>query len=353
MKQRICYLVHTEYHLLLALHDILEKYSDINKFEVQLILKRSSKSNRLKQDLNLEFLPYKIKVLDFHIDLKTTLPSEQKKNLDNLLREVFDVFIFFQEQDPITIILINKYVETNTQIYLYQDGLKPYVMNSMKFSLGLVLNDVNQNSWIRRNGYTVKSNLSFLKCGKYGFLKGINKLYLTFPEAYQNWNNIPVERISPAFTDEYKSLLKKVFLWNDNLLDEKEHTLFFMNQPLHDDGSFELNLLQKLQAKYPASRLYIKNHPLTSKVKLDKYKSLNNVSIIDSKIPAEIFISELKNSIVFSVCSTSMFINNADAKFYWTNNIKEKNNIERLNKYAIINPTIHIKSVSSISEIVF
>lgn len=353
MKEKICYLIHTEYHLLLALYDILEKYNDANKFDVSLVLKRSHKSARLKQDLNLSILPYKIKILDFNINLKGKLSAEEKHDLDELLKEDYAVFIFFQEQDPITIIIINKYIEKKTKIYLYQDGLKPYVMNSMKFSLGLVLNDINQNSWIKRNGYPVKNNFSFLTCRKYGFLKGIDKLYLTFPQAYDNWNSKPIENINPEFTEQYKTLLKKVFLWDDSLLDQNEKVLFFMNQPLHDDGSFELNLLEKLQAMYPGSPLYIKNHPLTPKLKIDKYKQLKNVSIINSKIPAEIFVSELKNSIVFSVCSTSMFINNKETKFYWTNNIQEKNNIKRLKKYVIVNPTTHIKSVSTIKEIVF
>lgn len=353
MKERICYFIHTEYHLLLSIGDILAKYSDANRFEVSLILKRTSKSTRLKQDLDLSFLPYNIKVLDFTIDLKSKLVPAEKLVLDNLLNEQYSVFCFFQEQDPITIILINKYRENNTKIHLYQDGLKPYVMNGMKFSPSLVLNNIKQNQWISKNGYTVKNYLSFLNCKKYGFLNGIDKLLLTFPEVYDNWNNIQLEAINPIFDEKFKSTLNRIFHWKSSLLQEREKVIFFMNQPMHDDGSFELSILKKLKIKYPASRIYIKNHPLTSSVKLEKYKELEGITIIDSKIPAELFISELRESIVFSICSTSMFINNVDSKFYWVNQIAENNNIKRLKKFNIINPTKHIINVKSVDEIVF
>lgn len=353
MKEKICYFIHTEYHLLLSLNDALEKYSDFDKFEVHFVIKRTSKSNRLKQNLDLSILPYNIKILDFTIDLSSKLIPVEKKQLDDLLNFKFNIFVFFQEQDPITIILINKYKEVNTKIYLYQDGLKPYVMNGLKFTPSLLLTDIKQNRWIKRNGYAVKNHFSFITCKNYGFLKGIDKLFLTFPDAYKNWNNLPIETISLRFNEEFRNLLKKIFHWNDDLLHEKNKVIFFMNQPMHDDGSFEVSVLKKLQKKYPESKIYIKNHPLTSKVKLERYKELEEITIIDSKIPAELFISELNNSIVFSICSTSMFINDEKSKFYWINNIIEDNNVERLKKYAIVNPTRHIISVKSVDEIIF
>ena len=126
-----------------------------------------------------------------------------------------------------------------------------------------------------------------------------------------------------------------------------------MNQPMHDDGSFEVSTLKYLENKYPHATIYIKNHPLTSQVKLDAYKALNKVKIIDSKIPAELFISQLEDSIVFSVCSTSMFINNRTCRFYYTFAIEENNTIERLKKYKVINPSKHIVSVNHVDAIEF
>lgn len=353
MKEKIGYLIHTEYHLLLSIDDAQKKYSDNSKYDVCFILMRYTQFNRLKQDLDVDELPFEVLKMDFNLSLESNLTSEEKANLDKLLEFKFSSFIFFQEQDPLVIIMINKYVESNTNIYLYQDGLKPYVMNSMKFSVGLILHDFKQNFWIRKNGYPVKNYLSFINCKKYGQLKGINKLFLTFPAAYDNWNNLKIETLTPTFNEQFANVLKKVFKWNDSLLDEKEKVIFFMNQPLHDDGTFEMSVLKKLKEKYPLSKLYIKYHPLTSEIKIKQYKELSNVIIIDSQIPAELFISQLKNSIVLSICSTSMFINNEDCRFYWFSEIQENNNVARLKRYNIINPTNHVISVKSADEIVF
>jgi hypothetical protein len=318
MKEQLCFFVHTEYHLLLSLHAIMQNYSNENEYEVTIVLKRTSKSNRLKQDLDLSFLPYHFILLDFDLNLKKKLSKDEKESLDSLLEKKFDVFVFFQEQDPISIIIINQYKKNNTKIYLFQDGLKPYIAHSMSFSPSLLLNNIKQNQWIKKNGYPITDYFSFVNCKMYGFLKGIDKLFLTFPEAYINWNKLPIEKIEPTFSDEFVLVLKKLFLWEEQLLVKRERVIFFMNQPLHDDGSFEVQLLQNLQKKHPDATIYIKNHPLTTKVKIDAYKQIENVSIINSKIPAEVFISQLKNSIILSVCSTSMFIDNPKCKFYYT-----------------------------------
>lgn len=351
--KKIAYLIHTEYHLLLSINDIMDKYSDSSLYEIHLIIKRSSKSNRLKQDLNFLDLPYNIKIVDFAIDLKAKLIPSEKQVLDELIAMTFDTLVFFQEQDPITIILINEYKRKGTKIYLYQDGLKPYISHTMSFSPSLILNDIRQNFWIRKNGYAVPNYFSFINCKYYGFLKGIDELFLTFPEAYINWNKLPVSTITPEYKTTFVDILKRIFNWQDNLLEERKKVIFFMNQPMHDDGSFEVNILKHLEKKYPNATIYIKNHPLTSQVKLEAYKALNRVKIIDSKIPAELFISQLNDSIVFSLCSTSMFIDNPTCKFYYTFAIEENNNIERLKKYKVINPSKHIVSVNHVDAIEF
>jgi hypothetical protein len=353
MKQKICFLIHTEYHLLLSLYAISTKYSNVEQFEIEIILKRTSKGKRLKQELDLSFLPYTIRFLDIHLDLKLKLNSKDKNALEKVLSLQLAEFNFFQEQDPVSIILINEFKRRGTKINLYQDGLKPYIAHSMRFSPMLVLNNIKQNIWIRKNSYPVLDYWSFINCKMYGFLKGIDTLQLTFPKAYLNWNKLPVEAITPQFTDDFVLLLKRVFKWEDSLLTDKKGVIFFMNQPMHDDGSFEVNMLKRLQQNYPAAHIYIKNHPSTPQVKIDGYKELEKVTIINSKIPAELFISQLKDSIVLSVCSTSMFIDNSQCKFYYTFGVKEKNNIKRLKNYDVINPTNHVISCQVIDEIVF
>lgn len=353
MKKPICFLVHTEYHLLLSINSIIQNYSNESEYEITLILKRTSKSTRLKQDLDLTFLPYTIMILDFDMNLNNKLSLTEKESINSLLAIQFDVFIFFQEQDPISIIIMNEYKTKGTKIYLFQDGLKPYIAHSMSFSPMLLVNNIKQNRWIKKNGYPINDYFSFINCKMYAFIKGIDKLFLTFPEFYINWNKLPIEQADINFNQGFISLMKRIFNWQESLLKDRNGVIFYMNQPMHDDGSFEVKILEHLQIRYPNAPIYIKNHPLTSKVKLESYKVLNNVTIIDSKIPAELFISMLEKSIILSVCSTSMFIDNPLCKFYYMFEIEQDNNIERLKKYTVINPTPHVRSVKNIDEISF
>jgi hypothetical protein len=315
MREKICYLVHTEYHLLLSITDIMERYNDDDKYDIYIVIKRKKNSKRLNQELDIDFLPYHFIFLEVDINLASKLNPEEKQDIDELGKIDFSTFIFFQEQDPVTVVLIDKLAAKGTKIYLFQDGLKAYIFDTMKFSLGLIQDNIKANKWIKRNGYAVSDPFSFLRCRKYAFLKNIDKVFLTFPEAYNNRNNKSVGLLSTAFTEELRNVLKRVFKWQDDLLPVRENVIFFMNQPMGDDGSFEINLLKNLRKRYPNNVLYIKLHPLTSDAILQRYKELDNISVINSKVPAELFISELKNSIVMSVYSSSMFINNESCKF--------------------------------------
>ena len=331
----------------------MSRYPDEDKYDIYIIIKRRSISSRLKQDLDLDFLPYTFTFIDIEVDMAKKLKADDKAQIDKLAEIEFSGFNFFQEQDPVTIVLINKYAERGTKINLFQDGLKAYIFNTMKFSLGLVTDNIKQNKWIKMNGYPVKDKFSFLRCRKYSFLKYIDEVFVTFPEAYDNWNKKPIGKLPIIFRDELWATLKRVFKWEDSLLPVKDKVIFFMNQPLGDNGAFDISILQKLQAKYPTNELYIKLHPLTPQATVEEYKKLNNITIITSKIPAEIFISEITNSIVLSVYSGSMFINNESCNFYWLHNIKEDNNVSKLKRYRIINPTKHIVSANGVDEIVF
>lgn len=353
MKENICFYVHTEYHLLLTLHAVSTKYTDNTKYEVHLLINRHAGSKRLSQELDFTCLPYSVRYTRFPKNVTRKLTEAERSDLNYIFSLKPTEFNFFQEQDPVAVIIISELKKWGTKINLYQDGLKPYIAHTLKFSPSLYVNNVKQNLWIRKNGYRVLDHLSFLNCKMYGFLKGIDSLHLTFPDAYVNWKELPLEEISPQFTDVFVSLLKKVYKWDDSLLQNREGVIFYLNQPMHDDGSFELNMLGRLRKLYPEAPIYIKNHPLTPQSKIDMYTQLDNVSVISSKIPAELFISHLQNSVVLSVGSTSMFINNPKCKFYYTYGITEKNNIERLNKYSMINPAKHVTACKTIEEIRF
>jgi hypothetical protein len=347
-KKRVCFLVHTEYHILISANQILKKYRG-EEYDIRMIIKRSKRSTKLDQTMDLTCLPVQVEFWDSP-SYDTLLSSHQKDRIEELIDSNLAEFIFFQEQDPFAVILANKLPEKGTKIYLYQDGLKPYV--KIRFhSLSLMLGHIKQWRWIRSNGYKAEPFLSFIRSKNYAFLKSIDKVFLTFPERYVNWNGKAVEKIDLEITPGFKEVLMKLFCWKDTYLTDRDNVVFYMNQPMHDDGQFETELLNSILSRFPMQKFYIKIHPLTPKSKLDLYKTqIPGVSIVESSIPAEVFISMLKDSAIISVCSTSMFIDNPQCSFFWLNRIAESS-IPRLKRYKVQNPTSHIKSVTSLSQI--
>lgn len=353
MTDTIAYLVHTEYHLLLAVSDALFRYSDTSKYQVNIIIQRKKNSNRLKDELDFSGLNFSVTYIDFEVDINKPLHPDNRQKIEELAKWQVSKFIFFQEQNPIVIILLSAFKKKGTEIYIFQDGLKAYCFHTLKFSLGLITDNIKQNRWLKKNGFTVDDPFSFLKCRNYAFLKHIDKVYLSHPGVYPNWNNKPLELIRTDFPDEIKNALKKLFRWDDALLQEKEGVIFFMNQPFKYDGDFEISVLTNLINRYPGRKVYIKLHPLTTDVMVSRYNALPNVTVLNSLMPAELFIFELKNSVILSFYSGSLLMDNNTSKLYWIYGIKEGNNIPILKKLTVINPTSHIKEVTTVDDIVF
>src|SRR5687767_9597869 len=109
IKKKICFAVHTEYHILIAVHEMLTRYNDAEEYDIQMIIKRSHRSNRLEANLDLSSLPIKYQFWDYGISFNKPLTSEQREKIDTFLSNRFDEFIFFQEQDPLAVILIHHF----------------------------------------------------------------------------------------------------------------------------------------------------------------------------------------------------------------------------------------------------
>ncbi len=352
--KNILFAIYTEYQLLLTINEVLTKYtSDI--YQVSFLIKRSKKNGRLNQELNLLALPIKVTFWDHDLDVNTQLPTALKDILTGLTEINWDTFVYFQEEDPLTVILATNFQAKGTKNYLYQDGLKPY--NPMKSrSLGQIKSNIKQTIWLWKNGFKIDSLFSFIYCHKYAFLNATSKAFLTFPDSYQNWNNKPVEKIAVIKNDPLKRKLEEIFLWDDALIKRKEKTIFFVSQFMRDDGTFELLLLEYLISKFSDYTIFIKFHPLTLQWDIpfvEKVRALgkiNDIQIIDSKVPAELFIMQLTDSIIISSISTSMFLDNPSCRFYYTYEIARKY-IPRFGRYNTMNPTSHVKTVQSFEEI--
>jgi hypothetical protein len=354
MKNKLLFLIHTEYHLLLATNYLYSNsYLFNNEYENIFLLNAGAKSKRLNKQLNFQAVPVKINYIDIEKNFNQPISEELRELLKTLDNGKFSEFNFFQEQDFFAMIILDLLKNKNTKINLFQDGLKPYVCESLGFTPSLHIQDFKINKYIHQNGYNVNDWFSSFRCHKYGFLKNIDNIYLTFPDSFPRKHSKKLNRLDFKIDTQLLKIYQNIFNWNEDLLLNRENVIFFMNQPMHDDGSFEMHVLGRLKQMYPDHPIIIKNHPLTPKEKIMQYKNLSNVTIIDSKIPAELFVATLDKSIIMSVCSTSMFVDNPSCSFYYLYNIKENNNIDRLKKYKVINPTSHVLLPERIEEIEF
>jgi len=298
-------------------------------------------------------LPVSVTLFEEEVNIHRQLTTSAKEAIEKLLKNKPDIFVFFQEQDPLMVILSCYYARSGSSVLLCQDGLKPYV--NLKFhSMGLLKENHQQNMWLKTNDFHVSSWLSPIFSKKYAFLHGITKVLLTCPEAYENWNNKQLEKINFLPLDILNPILKRLFKWEDSLLPDRDGIIFYMNQPMHDDGVAEAEILKKMQELHPKVPIYLKLHPLTDDIKLQQYQNLGNLHIIKSEIPAELFIMNLKNSIIVSINSTSMLLNNPENKFYYLNKNLLKNRIKRLKRLQLKRiPADHITLADSLKDIKF
>jgi hypothetical protein len=293
--------------------------------------------------------------LDINLARKSNLNEPERRGIDSLIINRPDVFIFFQEHDTLMLILSSHFAKKGTEVYLYEEGLKPYA-NLRFHSLGLIKDIHQENLWLRRNGFMVPSWFSPIFSKKYAFRKGISKLYLSYPETYNNWNKKAIEKIDLLPVETLNSQLKILFRWDDLLLPEKENIILYMNQPMKgNDARLEVEFLCKLIQRYPFNHVYIKLHPNTvnARDKLELYKAIKQITVIDSILPAELFTMNIKRSIILSIYSTAMFLHNPENKYFYSY-LLFKNELKRLRRMQLKKvPAPHITAINSIEEINF
>ncbi len=342
--------VHTEYHLLLTVNEIL-KYPG-NKYLVYVIQKRNHKRLQLDFDFsgfsNAEFRLVKIKV-----DYTNSFSKEHLELLKEVCNRDFQGLYFFQEQDPVLLSVIKTLNKTKQtcEICLFQDGLKPYTR--MKgYSLEMLKGDIQTWRWLWRNGIKEIKPFKLLHTKKYAYSDEVDTVFLSFPEVYINWNNKTIKKIEFYDHAAFKSRLEKLFGWEDAILPIDRNVILYMTQPAHQDPLVEFEFLKAVKENLKRP-LVLKLHPLTSQESIKKYKGIaEDVHIIDSVIPAELFIMNISDSVIVSLNSTSMFYNSPKNRYYYVSNLF-MDKIKRLRRYEFKeSPTEHIKMVERIEEIV-
>ncbi|MCX7548860.1 polysialyltransferase family glycosyltransferase [Xanthomarina sp. F1114] len=305
------FIAHTEYHFIQSLNialglfneDLYENYIHITK-----------RGNRFENVID--------PALKNNIFVKVHIEKEPSV----LVKEILALktcyrFFFFQENS-----IYNRFLayglkkKHNTIISLGPDGYKPYgVFNKKHEFLSMIKDTITDHKKL------YKDRLSTTKLFKsdyyrYGSSSFIDEVWLTNVEIFNSKRNkttAELKEINP-FTLEVIDSLKSYFKLEDNPLDGKEHKILYLNQPFWTEKlvSREMSFLKDLIIHFNKT-IYLKLHPGTPEETKALYKKIDQLILIDSKLPAEIYILEVKNSIIFSGWSTALITHNPSCNYYF------------------------------------
>lgn len=335
MNKPNVFLVHTEYHLMLAINIVFELYKDRKNY---IYVTKS----RIKREFTSEhdFLEYKY------------LPGKDygtKSLVKSLLKLDLGHFFYFQEDCSDNIYLTYFLYKNKIPVSLVQDGTKPYHSYHKKH---LFLSRVRDTMMIYKEMIRRKSVVpTVLLANYYAYAntKYVTDVWLTCPDKYINASNKTIMKI-PDFNAESIMELNSLYGFDESMLDT--NAILFIGTPFQfdNDCKMELNIIQDLKAIFANSKVVYKAHPNTSKDMLDKIKAIDGVELFLEKIPAELLILSMKNTIIIGSCSTSMLTYNKTCRYYWTH--KKFTNSREFTTIHIGNPTNYIKEITSVDEIV-
>jgi hypothetical protein len=304
------FLAQTEYHLLQSIHLASTLYSREN---VENIIYVIQTERRLKNLAGLQ----KIDNIRFEY-----LDNISEKEKYRILKEIrCDKFIFFQEDSLFNCNLANYYKKNfNTVIGLGPDGYKPYAIYKKKHEMLSMFRDTLEAYKRLIQNNILPTVLQWSQHYQYASSTFLDEIYLTNPKEFVCSKNIPKFNILriPEFNEKSLYSVGMIFDLKENSFPVGEKGIYYFNQPFAEqlDG-VEINFLKELIKMHPKTPIYIKLHPLTTNNKKKKYLNLQGINLIDTKIPAELFILNLKNSILFTGWSTVLITNNPSCNLYF------------------------------------
>jgi hypothetical protein len=333
MKDTNVFLVRTQYHVLMAVNTIFSEYKNYNNIIYYL-------KGRINDDIdsNEDFIVFKI--------------LERNKfgntGFANHLKEIKpERFFFFQENCSETLFLLNKLSKTDIIISLLQDGTKPYHHYKKKRLLYCILRDT-LNDYKEMYKRKQMALIGFHNNYKYAFSKEVDEVWLTYPKRYNNRTKKKLIQL-PYYSEESIKFCNQLFNFKVDF--DVESILYLGQAWKRIYWEREKEIFDYLTQKYPEKKIIYKAHPNSEPGQLELYNDYKNFLIIKDVIPAELYVLTMRNTIILSAASTSMFVYNETCKFYYTYKLYQFGNI--FTQIDIGNPTDYIVNIDNMNEIVF
>jgi|GEM_PF-3412613 len=350
-KRNLLFMVHTEYHLLVALNIIREHFHDSGQWNV-LIIAATEFSTRF--DLDLEHIPFphvSIRIYNGWHDSQP-MPEALRANIEEILASRFERFFLFLEQYSLAIYLTIQLRRKGTIICNAQDGAKAYAWIGKK-AIGWRVKHTAENY---RNLFRNRLRLftPVVSPLQFGELRFIDEVWVQYPQTFQNHFRRRVHSFQIAMEGSFLNEVLALFRVNlERDLGATEKVFYYVNQPFKNEAvqRFEWEVLDQLLQRHADKKVVVKLHPATSEADRAPYAKIPGVRLVDKPFPAELGIAGLRNSLAVSFFSTSGFVHNPSCRMYWLYPMLSSRNMT-LNNTTIINPTDHIILADSIEQVV-
>lgn len=337
------YVVFTEYQYIQALNIATSVYNSPEVINSIYLVRNGDRLQGIDSVILGGLNNIKIQILDFEVP----------KNIAQLIfAENPDHFLFFQAISTLNVYIAHTLSKKGVEISLGPDGYNAYaIFDKKNHFLSMIKDSFKDNIFMIKNSL-FSGKVHRFDYYTYGNNSFIRNLWITHPSQYvhQAKNKVNVVKL-PSFNRTCLEFIQKSFKFNIKF--PSENVIYFFNQPLWGIlAAKELQFLKDVINTFSQTKVIVKLHPLTSVNMKESYKSLHRLEILDSTVPAEVILLNLRNCIVYTGWSSVLITENKACNYYFNYPIFRKMGDPILNQigFTLLN---HIDMIESPQEMSF
>jgi hypothetical protein len=346
-RNKVLFIVHTEYHMLVAISLICDIFADESAYDIWVIQATDKNGNRFRfpkifssyKNIKYQELPFRESSVDYNPAFRLFYEDLQTVDISHC--------IIFNKLTFISFIAAQELSKKGTRIILAPDGAAAYTRITWftpRWSVFIYLS-THRFLWANR----IRRVYFFWPTLVYASLKPIDEVWVQYPEQVDNRAGKIIKRIGIMESPRSISVSNEFFGFDSP---DFGACIFYTNQPFRSQAiyDFEINMLELLRNRFPYRKLVIKLHPSTDEFQISRFQAIENATCITSTIPAELLIAGLRDSLVVSFWSTALLVNNQTCRYYWLYPMLEKRGL-MLKKISLVRPSEHIQLVDELEQI--
>jgi hypothetical protein len=329
----------TEYHFLLSMSIILDKYAS-DGFRNVLVFTGPRLS-----DVAINSLPPFVETVEIFID--TEMYVKKKIQETFFQAEVRNVFVFTAYRFLETFVLCK--VPRSVKRHLVQDGANFYatIKNSVFIRRLKETVGIYRNLW--KKGFFFITPVLYKKHLAQSSL--VDFVWVTNPEVYvePRWSRKPVIKIDLLKSERAKEVLMKCF--SRLKIHGYDNYLIYLTTRLTEPDAIELEIemIKSLTVKFRTLNLLVKLHPHSPAIQVNHIQKAFGAKAVKNYVPAELYIMNAKNTCVVGAPSAGFFFENPMCNYFCLEKIYQK--LEIWPQSMDIHFPHHVKKPETLSQI--